>query len=101
MTQLAPDEPKISALKVSSQGQVTLSKEARQQHQLNAGVTVLEISLPGCIVLLPQSEVMADLMFRAHSGLEKLGLSVASLKERVAKRSQDNLNERYPGVFDE
>lgn len=101
MTQIAPDEPKISALKVSSQGQVTLSKEARQQHQLNTGVTVLEISLPGCIVLLPQTEVMADLMLRAQAGLEKLGLSVETLKERVAKRSQESLHDRYPGVFNE
>lgn len=101
MNQLAQDEPKISALKVSSQGQVTLSKEARLQHHLKAGETVLEISLPGCIILLPQSEVMADLMLRAQVGLHKLGLSVDELKSRVAKRADDRLNERFPGVFDE
>jgi len=101
MTQLAHDDPKISALKVSSQGQVTLSKEARLQHNLNAGETVLEISLPGCIILLPQSEVMADLMLRAQTGLQKLGLSVEELKARVAKRADERLSERYPGVFDE
>jgi bifunctional DNA-binding transcriptional regulator/antitoxin component of YhaV-PrlF toxin-antitoxin module len=101
MTQLSQDDPKISALKVSSQGQVTLSKEARQQHHLKAGETVIEITLPGCIILLPQSEVMADLMLRAQTGLQKLGLSVEELKTRVAKRADERLNERYPGVFDD
>ena len=101
MNQTTHDEPKISTLKLSSQGQVTLSKEARQQHGLNAGETLIEISLPGCIILLPQSEVMADLMLRAQSGLKRLGLSVDELKARVAKRGEERLNERYPGVFDE
>ncbi|ERR1700722_6283081 len=101
MSQLAHDEPRISTLKLSSQGQVTLSKEARQQHGLTAGETLIEISLPGCIILLPQSEVLADLMLRAQSGLAKLGLSVEELKARVAKRNEEQLNVRYPGVFDE
>lgn len=101
MNQLSPDDPRISTLKVSSQGQVTLSKEARQQHGLKSGETVIEISLPGCIILLPQSEVIADLMLRAQVGLEKLGLSAEELKARVAKRSADKLSNRYPGVFDE
>ncbi|MDR3617456.1 MAG: AbrB/MazE/SpoVT family DNA-binding domain-containing protein [Candidatus Obscuribacterales bacterium] len=99
MSQLAHDEPQISTLKVSSQGQVTLSKEARKQHGLNAGETVIEISLPGCIILLPQSEVMADLMLRAQSGLQRLGLSVEELKVQVAKRTENKLAERYPGAF--
>jgi bifunctional DNA-binding transcriptional regulator/antitoxin component of YhaV-PrlF toxin-antitoxin module len=101
MSQLAHEDPRISTLKVSSQGQVTLSKEARQQHHLNAGETLIEISLPGCIILLPQSEVMAELMLKAQVGLQKLGLSVDELKDRVAKRADGRLNERYPGVFDE
>lgn len=101
MSQLAHDEPRISSLKLSSQGQVTLSKEARQRHGLNAGETLIEISLPGCIILLPQSEVLADLMFRAQAGLQKLGLSVEELKAQVNKRSEEQLNQRYPGVFDE
>ena len=101
MSQLAHDEARISTLKVSSQGQVTLSKEARQQHGLSAGETLIEISLPGCIILLPQSEVLADLMFRAQSGLQRLGLSVDDLKAKVAKRSKERLTKRYPGVFDE
>ncbi|MBP6747412.1 hypothetical protein KA344_19440 [bacterium] len=98
MSQLAHD-PQISTLKVSSQGQVTLSKEARKQHGLKAGETVIEISLPGCIILLPQSEVMADLMLRAQTGLQKLGLSAEELKTRVAKRTEKKLSERYPGAF--
>jgi bifunctional DNA-binding transcriptional regulator/antitoxin component of YhaV-PrlF toxin-antitoxin module len=101
MKQTTHDEPRISTLKLSSQGQVTLSKEARQQHGLNAGETLIEISLPGCIILLPQSEVLADLMLRAQSGLKRLGLTVDELKEKVAKRREEQLNERYPGVFDE
>lgn len=99
--QTQQDEPRLSALKVSSQGQVTLSKEARQQHGLSAGETLLEISLPGCIILLPQNAVMADLMLRAQTGLQKLGLSVEDLKASVAKRGESRLKERYPGVFDE
>jgi hypothetical protein len=94
-------EPRISSLKLSSQGQVTLSKEAREQHQLTAGETLIEISLPGCIILLPQSEVLADLMLTAQTGLKKLGLTVDELKARVAKRNEARLNKRYPGVFDE
>jgi hypothetical protein len=62
---------------------------------------LIEISLPGCIILLPQSEVLADLMLRAQAGLQNLGLSVEELKAKVAKRGEDRLNERYPGVFNE
>ncbi len=98
MSHLAHDEPQISTLKVSTQGQVTLSKEARKQHGLHAGETVVEISLPGCIILLPQSEVMADLMLRAQKGLQKLGLSPDELKTRVAKRAAGKVSKRYPGA---
>lgn len=101
MAHLAHDEPRISAVKLSSQGQVTLSKEARQQHGLTTGETLIEISLPGCIILLPQSEVLAELMLKAQTGLQELGLSVDELKTKVAQRGKDRLNERYPGVFDE
>jgi bifunctional DNA-binding transcriptional regulator/antitoxin component of YhaV-PrlF toxin-antitoxin module len=100
MPQLA-DDPKISALKVSTQGQVTLSKEARQLHGLDSGQTVIEIALPGCIILLPQSKVMADLMQRAQEGLSKLGLTADQLKSAVAQRSKSRLKSRYPGVFND
>ncbi len=95
------DDPKISALKVSTQGQVTLSKEARQLHGLDSGQTVIEIALPGCIILLPQSKVMADLMLRAQEELGKLGLNVDQLKSAVNKRSKSRLKTRYPGVFND
>ncbi len=101
MSALRHDDARINALKLSSQGQITLSKEAREQHGLNAGETLIEISLPGCIILLPQSEVLADLMLRAQTGLQRLGLTVDELKARVAKRSEEKLAERYPGVLDE
>jgi bifunctional DNA-binding transcriptional regulator/antitoxin component of YhaV-PrlF toxin-antitoxin module len=100
MPQLA-DDPKISALKVSTQGQVTLSKEARQLHGLDSGQTVIEIALPGCIILLPQSKVMADLMLRAQEELGKLGVTVDQLKSAVNKRSKSRLKTRYPGVFND
>jgi len=100
MPQLA-DDPKISALKVSTQGQVTLSKEARQLHGLDSGQTVIEIALPGCIILLPQSKVMADLMLRAQGELGKLGVTVDQLKSAVNKRSKSRLKTRYPGVFND
>lgn len=95
------EDPRISTLKLSSQGQVTLSKEARQQHGLSTGETLIEISLPGCIVLLPQSAVLADLMLRAQAGLDRLGLNVDELKSKVRKRASRRLQGRYPGVFDE
>jgi bifunctional DNA-binding transcriptional regulator/antitoxin component of YhaV-PrlF toxin-antitoxin module len=101
MAQSAPDEPRISAVKLSSQGQVTLSKEARQQHGLTAGETLIEVSLPGCIILLPQSEVLAEIMLKAQTGLQKLGLGVDELKAKVRERSKSRLKERYPGVFDD
>jgi bifunctional DNA-binding transcriptional regulator/antitoxin component of YhaV-PrlF toxin-antitoxin module len=94
------EHPKVSALKVSTQGQVTLSKEARQQHEINAGDTLIEVSLPGCIVLLPESQVLGDLMFRAQQSLKKLGLTPDKLKENVNRRRKGRLSKRYPGVFD-
>ena len=96
MKPLSQHELKISALKLSSQGQVTLSKEARQQQGISAGETVLEISLPGMIILLPQSQVVTDLMLKAHSGLSKLGLTVEQPKDQVAQRrrsARDGLGE--------
>ena len=100
MPQLA-DAPKINALKVSSQGQVTLSKEARDLLDLETGQTVIELSLPGCILLLPQSTFMADLMRTAQKQLDSLGLNLDQLKTSVEKRKQERLAERYPGVFNE
>ena len=100
MTTVA-DDPKINALKVSSQGQVTLSKEARQYHEIQMGETLIEISLPGCIILLPQSQFFADLVLKAQQGLSKLGLTAEELKEGVEKRRKARLGDRYPGVFDE
>jgi len=91
-----PEEPKVNTLKVSSQGQVTLSKEARDLLELDAGQTVIEISVPGCILLLPQSTFMADLMVTAQRKLGKLGLSIDQLKSGVEKRKQDRFTKRYP-----
>lgn len=99
MTQIA-DEPKINALKVSSQGQVTLSKEARDLLELSTGQTLIEISLPGCILLLPQSSFMADLMRNAQCQLARLGVTAEDLKSGVEKRKQDRLAARYSGVVD-
>jgi bifunctional DNA-binding transcriptional regulator/antitoxin component of YhaV-PrlF toxin-antitoxin module len=100
MPQLA-DDPKVNALKVSSQGQVTLSKEARDLLDLGTGQTVIELSMPGCIILLPQSTFMADLMKTAQRQLNAIGLNVDQLKSNVEKRKQDRLAKRYPGVFNE
>jgi bifunctional DNA-binding transcriptional regulator/antitoxin component of YhaV-PrlF toxin-antitoxin module len=100
MKQIAHGEAKINTVKLSSQGQVTLSKEARDQQGLSSGETLIEISLPGCIILLPQSQVLADLMLRAQEGLGRLGLGVDELKSRVAKRKQDSTKKKYPGIFD-
>ena len=99
MTHVA-DDPKINALKVSSQGQVTLSKEARDLLELGTGQTLIEISLPGCILLLPQSSFMADLMRNAQSQLARLGVTAEQLKSGVKKRKQDRLAARYGGVLD-
>jgi hypothetical protein len=100
MSQLASGDAKINTLKLSSQGQVTLSKEARQQHGLMSGETLIEISVPGCIILLPQSQVLADLMHRAQLGLDKMGLTVEEIKARVEARRKEELSVRYPDVFD-
>jgi bifunctional DNA-binding transcriptional regulator/antitoxin component of YhaV-PrlF toxin-antitoxin module len=100
MKQIAHDEAKINTVKLSSQGQVTLSKEAREQQGLSSGETLIEISLPGCIILLPQSQVLADLMLRAQEGLGRLGLGVDELKARVAKRQQESTRKKYPGILD-
>jgi hypothetical protein len=101
MNQVSREEAKINTVKLSSQGQVTLSKEARQHQGLSVGETLIEISLPGCIILLPQSQVMADLMLRAQQGLSGLGLTVEQLKARVAERREESTLEQYPGIFDE
>lgn len=58
-------------------------------------------ALPGCIILLPQSKVMADLMLRAQQELGKLGLTVDQLKSAVNQRSKSRLKSRYPGVFND
>jgi len=101
MKQAAHDEAKINTVKLSSQGQVTLSKEARDQQGLSSGETLIEISLPGCIILLPQSQVLGDLMLRAQEGLGRLGLSVDQLKVRVSKRQRESAKRKYPGIFDD
>jgi AbrB family looped-hinge helix DNA binding protein len=93
------DKPGISTVKVSSQGQITLSKEARDRLSISAGETLIEIAWPGCRVLLPQSEVMTDLMFRAQKGLSRLGLSADQLKDKAVKRRKKSIQSKYPGML--
>jgi len=100
MKQIAHDDARINTVKLSSQGQVTLSKEAREQQGLSMGETLIEISLPGCIILLPQSRVLADLMLRAQEGLGRLGLSVDQLRARVAQQQQESAKAKYPRILD-
>lgn len=101
MKQMTHDDAKINTVKLSSQGQVTLSKEARAQQGLSTGETLIEISLPGCIILLPQSQVLADLMLRAQEGLGRLGLTADQLKARVARRQEETARKKYPGILND
>jgi hypothetical protein len=80
--------PKISVLKVSGQGQITLSNEAQKLHDLNAEQSLLEVTFPGCIILLPQSHLMADLKARTQLGFEPRPRTIEELKAYMNIRLQ-------------
>jgi len=68
---------------------------------LDSGQTAIEIALPGCIFLLPQSKAVTNLMLRAPKELDKLGLNVEQLKSAVNQRRKRQLKHRHPKVFND
>lgn len=80
--------PKISVLKVSGQGDVTLSKEAQEVHALSGEQALLEVTFPECIILLPQAQLMADLKARTNLGFERRPRTFEEWKAEMRIRSQ-------------
>lgn len=89
------EKPQLTTRKVSSSGQLTLSAEARKQHNIKEGTTLVEISLPGCILLLPEERVLADLMKTAQEQLQSIGLSVEKLNEKIKAQHAKLVSDSY------
>ena len=65
----------LNTCKMSSKGQITISSNARKQLGLKPEARLLEVVVNNCILLIPQDEVLHDVMKKAHASLNAAGAS--------------------------
>jgi bifunctional DNA-binding transcriptional regulator/antitoxin component of YhaV-PrlF toxin-antitoxin module len=90
----------LNSLKLSSKGQVTISANARRQLRLKPETNLLEVVVNNCLILIPQNEVLSDILLKAKESIKRIGLNSNQFKKAVAKRQSRNLAKRYPKLVD-
>lgn len=91
----------LNSLKLSSKGQVTISANARRQLRLKPETNLLEVVINNCLILIPQDEVLSDILRKAKDSIKKIGLDGNQFKKAVTKRQTRNLAKRYPKLLDD
>jgi bifunctional DNA-binding transcriptional regulator/antitoxin component of YhaV-PrlF toxin-antitoxin module len=91
----------LNSIKLSSKGQVTISVNARRQLKLKPETNLLEVVVNNCLILIPQDEVLSDILLKAKESIKKIGLNGNQFKKAVAKRQSKNLVKRYPKLLDD
>jgi len=91
----------LNTIKLSSKGQVTISVHARRQLKLKPETNLLEVVINNCLILIPQDEVLSDILLKAKESIKKIGLNTKQFKSSVEKRRVKNLSKRYPKLSDE
>jgi bifunctional DNA-binding transcriptional regulator/antitoxin component of YhaV-PrlF toxin-antitoxin module len=95
-----PAPAELNSLKLSSKGQVTISAHARRQLKLKPATNLLEVVINNCLILIPQDEVLSDILLKAKESIKKIGVNKNQFKKAVAKRQSKNLSKRYPKLLD-
>jgi bifunctional DNA-binding transcriptional regulator/antitoxin component of YhaV-PrlF toxin-antitoxin module len=91
----------LNTCKMSSKGQITISSNARKQLGLKPEARLLEVVVNNCILLIPQDEVLHDVMKKAHDNLKAAGITADRLIAGVGKRRDARVKRKYPELFNE
>lgn len=91
----------LNTCKMSSKGQITISSNARKQLGLKPEARLLEVVVNNCILLIPQDEVLHDVMKKAHASLNAAGITAEQLVTGVGKRREARARQKYPELLDE
>jgi hypothetical protein len=91
----------LNTVKMSGEGQITISSRAREQLGLGAETRLLEMVVNNCLVFIPQNQELHDVVTRVREGLFKAGLTVGDLKTGVERHKECLVRERYPGLDDD
>lgn len=91
----------LSTGKMTSDGQITISEQIRQQLGLKPDAKFLEVVVNNCILLIPQDEVLHDLAKKSHDAFTKAGITADQLLEGLKQRREDNVRQQYPELFND
>jgi len=91
----------LNTCKMSTKGQITISSNARKQLGLKPEARLLEVVVNNCILLIPQDEVLHDLMKKASDSLKAAGVTADQLKKGVGKRREARVKQKYPKLFND
>ncbi len=92
-------DTELNSIKLSPKGQVTISSHARKQLGLKPETRLLEVVINNCLVLIPQDEVLSEILKKAQEGIQKAGINAVKLKASISKRRTKNLSKHYPELF--
>ena len=91
-------ETKLRSLTMTSKGQVTISARARKELGLDQGDTLIEMVVGNCIVLLPQSQILAETARKAQEAIKHAGVSAEEIIHEANRLREARLIERYPDL---
>jgi bifunctional DNA-binding transcriptional regulator/antitoxin component of YhaV-PrlF toxin-antitoxin module len=89
---------KVKSVSVSSKGQITLSSHARKQLGLEKGSTLMEVVVGGCVILMPQNQILDQIRSRAQKALKKAGVGVDDINAEVERQKDQRFSEQYPDL---
>jgi bifunctional DNA-binding transcriptional regulator/antitoxin component of YhaV-PrlF toxin-antitoxin module len=87
---------KLRSLTMTSKGQVTISSKARKSLGLDKGDTLIEMVVGSCIVLLPESQILADTARKAQAAIKHAGVTAAEIVQEADRLRDERLAKRYP-----
>lgn len=89
-------EAKLRSLTMTSKGQVTISSKARKALGLDKGDTLIEIVVGNCIVLLPESQILAETARKAQAAIKHAGVTAAEIVQEADRLREARAVKRYP-----
>ncbi|PZM78475.1 MAG: hypothetical protein DKT66_23790 [Candidatus Melainabacteria bacterium] len=91
-------ETKLRSLTMTSKGQVTISSHARKALGLEQGDTFIEMVVGNCIVLLPETQVLAETARKAQEAIKQAGVTADEIIQEADKLRAARLADRYPDL---
>jgi len=91
-------ETKLRSLTMTSKGQVTISARARKALGLDKGDTLIEMQVGGCLVLLPENQILAETARKAQAALKRAGVTAKEIIQEADRLREIRLTKRYPAL---